>query len=207
MKKVIFLLATILMVNYHNVSAQSTDSKSATNETMTVNVNDLPKDLADKLKQKQKLEDVQSTVSTVKDVAHDARSIGHEIGVAVDEALGAVTKHADAFGKTDVGRFTMAMVFLAVMKDEIPVFYKTILGTIFGIPFIIFADILLFILYARTTRQYRRVTGFDANKKQVYEYCDTWYTSAKDEPKILFNVVFFLFTIISNIWIIAGVII
>lgn len=190
------------------MNAQTTATE---NQTITVNLNDLPENVKQDLLKKQKIQEVKDVANTAAEVAKDARSIGHEIGVAVDEALGAVTKHATAFGKTDVGRFTMAMVFLAIMKDQLPVFYKTILGTLFGIPFIIFVNVMLFILYFRTTRQYKRVKGFaEDNKTPLYEYVDTWYTSgtttADATGRSVFNAIFFIGTILSNIFIIAGVI-
>ena len=207
MKRIIFLLLTVFAVSYQNVSAQTASQKNTSTETITVNVADLPEDLAAQLKQKQKLKNAQETAETVNEVAKNVKSSGHEVAVAVDEILGALTKHADAFSKTGAGKFTMGMVFLAIMKDQIPKYVDIVVGYIFGIPFVFFMNICLILIYFRTTRQIRRISGFDDKNRKKYEYVDTWFTSPQcsKDNKSAFIVCFWLFAFLANfffIWLV-----
>lgn len=190
-------------------------TKEAADETMVVKVSDLPDDLAEKLKQQKRLESAQQTAETVTAVAKNVKSTGHEVAVAVDEILGALTKHADAFSKTDAGQFTMGMVFLAIMKDQIPEYVSMVVGYVFGIPFVIFMNCSLMFIYFRTTRQIRRIKEIGPDGKKVYEYVDTWFTSMQNrrnkEDKLdtsdreAFTGLFWIFTFVANflfIWLV-----
>jgi hypothetical protein len=199
MKKVIFLLA----ITFCAAAAFAQGSGQ-----IVVDKSDLPEDLLRQLEKKQKVEQVKENIETAKEVAQDARSIGHEIGVAVDEALGAVTKHAETFGKTDVGKFTMAMVAVSILKDQIPFVYDRIVGLVFGIPFLIFIDIVLFLVFFRTTRQRKRVIIVEG--KKTYEYVDTWFTAGPnnndDVSRSVFIVMFWIIALAANTLIVSQVI-
>lgn len=107
----------------------------------------------------------------------------------------------------------MVMVAFAILKDEIPVFYETLLGTLFGIPFLIFMNCMLFWLYLKTTRQYKRITKDNGKAGKEYEWVDTWYTKQQSKPsngepsgRDVYNFCFWGFTLIANTLIISFVI-
>lgn len=204
-----------LLLSFFCLLLSSNYQAKAQDEYITVKKSDLAPDVVAQLEQQKKLQAVNQNMQTVSEITKNASSIGHEIGIAFDEALTAVTKHAATFGKTEVGQFTMFMVAWAVMADEIPTLYKTVLGTVFGIPFIIFANIMLFNLYRLVTTQRKRIKSVSENGKKEYEYIDTWYTNLGSrgtgsglnvEDRAWFNALFFIFAFGANIWIISGVI-
>lgn len=186
--------------------ATITFGQTAAGEQITVNKADLPANVLKDLETKEKIQNVKETVADATEIAKGAKSIGHEIGIAVDEALGAVTKHANTFGKTDVGKFTMWMVAFAILKDQIPIFYETLLGTVFGIPFLIFMNCMLFWLYLKTTRQYKRITKDNGKAGKEYEWVDTWFTKADSETKGWFLFFYWVVVLVGNITTVSCVI-
>lgn len=68
--------------------------------------------------------------------------IGKEVGEAVSSSLAAVTTQAEAFGKTEVGIFTMALVAWKVVG-------KDLLGFLIGIPFLLLSICLFVWSYRR----------------------------------------------------------
>ena len=81
-------------------------------EQITVNIKDLPPELAQQLRQKQQ---VSQTLETYGEWA----GMGKEIGVAVREGLTAVKDVAVDFSKTEVGHFTMALIAWKVVGEDI----------------------------------------------------------------------------------------
>jgi hypothetical protein len=181
---------------------------SQNNEKIIVDKNDLPPDLLQEIENKQKIDNVKQTMATAKTMATDAKSIGHEIGIAVDEALGAVTKHAETFGETSVGKFTMTMVAIAILEDQIPFLYNSIIGFVFGVPFLIFGNIMLIRLFFRTTNKQKILISKSKEHGKKYEYKDTWFTEGSSDggAKEAFIICFWVITLIFNVWVIAGII-
>ncbi|MFA4942056.1 MAG: hypothetical protein WC564_00240 [Patescibacteria group bacterium] len=111
--------------------------------------------------------------------------ISREIGIAMNEALTAITKHSEQLAHTNVGMFTLAMVAWKIMGRDFT-------GLLFGIP-------ILFILFYMF-RHYWSKNGvpFLKEKKVADEEGGvktiTYERVAKYEwPQIVFTIVFLLF--------------
>lgn len=88
-------------------------------EKITVNVNDLPPDLLQELKQKQQSQAITTDLKQYNEWA----GVGKEIGIAVKEGLTAVKDVAVDFSKTEVGTFTMVLIAWKVVgKDALGLF-------------------------------------------------------------------------------------
>ena len=89
---------------------------------------DLPPDLLKQLEIKQQLD---RRVET----AGKWAGLGREIGLAVNEGLQALTKTADDFSKTGVGRFTMFLIAWKVVWTD---FLQLFFGTLFFLTGLVF---------------------------------------------------------------------
>ena len=96
---------------------------NATSEKMLVDKNDLPKEVWDKLQEKNKKQELKEDIK-------GWAGVGKEVGEAVNGALSAVVVQAENFGKTDVGHFTM---FLVAWK----LFAKDMLKYLIGVSLLI----------------------------------------------------------------------
>jgi hypothetical protein len=65
--------------------------------------------------------------------------MGHEVGVAVNEALGAVTEQAGKFGETKVGKLTMGIVVWKILGHDILGFIWGFLTLLIGTPILIWS--------------------------------------------------------------------
>jgi hypothetical protein len=61
--------------------------------------------------------------------------VGHELGVAVNESLSAVTTQASNFAQTPVGKWTMFLVIWKVIGKDIQAWIYVTLSCIIGLPF------------------------------------------------------------------------
>ena len=95
---------------------------------ITVDRSDLPPDLLKQIETKQQLE---RRVET----AGKWAGLGREIGLAVNEGLQALTKTADDFSKTGVGRFTMFLIAWKVVGTD---FLQLFFGTLFFLTGLVF---------------------------------------------------------------------
>jgi len=101
-------------------------------DKITVDTDDLPKELAQKVAR-----------VAAESKRNSWEGIGKEVGTAVNEALGAVVTNADKFGKSEVGRFTM---FLVVWK----IFGKDALRFIAGFTLVLIAFGMILYSYRNT---------------------------------------------------------
>jgi len=124
----------------------STFSFAQQNEVLTVNTKDLPPEIVQQLKDKQKTEAVTKQL----EVYGEWAGIGKEIGVAVRDGLTAVKDVAVDFSKTDVGTFTMALIAWKVVGQDV-------LGVVIGVPLWITIVLVLVWAYKRTCLPYRVV--------------------------------------------------
>ena len=91
---------------------------------ITVDRSDLPPDLLKQLETKRQIE-----------TAGKWAGLGREIGLAVNEGLQALTKTADDFSKTGVGRFTMFLIAWKVVGTD---FLQLFFGTLFFLTGLVF---------------------------------------------------------------------
>jgi hypothetical protein len=83
-----------------------------------VDPNDLPPAVLAEIKAKQKVEGVRATINEVASYS----GWGKEVGIAINDGLGAVTKSTAEFAETDVGKFTMFMIaYKIVGKDFVAI--------------------------------------------------------------------------------------
>lgn len=65
--------------------------------------------------------------------------MGHEVGVAVNEALGAVTEQAGKFGETKLGKLTMGIVVWKILGHDILGFIWGFLLMLIGTPILVWS--------------------------------------------------------------------
>ncbi len=104
-----YLITLLFLLTSMSIFAQTQTEK------ITVNVNDLPPDLVQQLKQKQQTQAITSDLKQYSEWA----GVGKEIGVAVKEGLTAVKDVAVDFSKTDVGTFTMVLIAWRFIGDDV----------------------------------------------------------------------------------------
>jgi hypothetical protein len=109
MKKVVLLTLMFLTLN---VTFAQTVTPT---ETMAVNVEDLDAITLAKVKAKQTQAEIDEKIKTYGSWV----GIGKEVGVAVDEGLTAVTKHATSIADTKLGKVTMFIIAYKVIGKDI----------------------------------------------------------------------------------------
>jgi hypothetical protein len=87
---------------------------------------------------------------------------GKAVGVAIDDGLSAVVKHADAFGKTQVGQFTMFMIAFKIMGPDV---IQVIVGVLI---WLIFTLVILYIR-RKLTSPVKKITERTGIFKKKYE--------------------------------------
>ena len=193
------LFAATLLPN-HSHAQQSGNS-----ELVTVKKSDLPADLIARLESQKKVEDVKKTLQTVGEFA----GIGKEIGVAVNEGLGAVTDQASKFADTTPGKFTMFLIAWKVMAKDSMTITNSILGVLVGIPLLIFVEFFYLWIWRRNTTPIRRLKpNADAKAPKEYEEKNTWFLDADDgaESRNWFIAMWYITLVVSNVLILALVI-
>lgn len=108
----VMIVLPIMVMATSVVSAQE-----QSNDRITVKKSDLPPDLLKKIETENKIQTYGAWVG-----------VGKEVGTAVNEGLSALTKNADDFAKTGVGKFTMLMIAWKVMGWHL---VHIIFGTLF----------------------------------------------------------------------------
>ena len=116
-------------------------------EYITVKKSDLPASTVKIIEAQQAAE---IAVSGVKAVRTGVNSIGHEIGIAMDEGLGAISEHANKLADTKVGKFTMFLIAWKVMFNDIIAVKKEIMGVIIGLLMFFLGSGILIWSYRRT---------------------------------------------------------
>ncbi|MBI2120973.1 MAG: hypothetical protein HYT94_05115 [Parcubacteria group bacterium] len=99
---------------------------------ITVNTSDLPADILAKIQAKQKVAEVQNEVKSKLETAGEYAKFGHEIGVAVNETLVALTEQADKFSGTKVGQWAMILVTWKVMAKDALELANMLFGYVVG---------------------------------------------------------------------------
>ncbi len=137
------------------VLAQQTPNEA--DAEITVKRKDLPAGLLKEIDSKQQLESLQKKIETYGKWV----GMGHEVGVAVNESLGALTTQADNFSKTGVGKFTMFIVAYKVLGHDF-------LAFIIGIPLLVTGTCIFLWSYRRTCLPYRILTKVNVDKSKEY---------------------------------------
>lgn len=120
-------LVFILFCSVVFAQAQKNQEQNAVVATkILVDENDLTPEQLAKIKLKQKLQ-----------TYGDTARWGHEIGVAVNETLAAVTENTAKFAKTDVGKVAMFLVAWKVMANDVMIVGDKLIQYIVGIPFLV----------------------------------------------------------------------
>lgn len=120
-------------------------------ETITVKKSDLPPDILAKIQ-------AQKNIETYGKWA----GLGREVGLAINEGLQALTKTADEFSKTDVGRFTMFLIAWKIIGTDA-------LQIVFGTIFFLFGSILFLWSWWINGRTRKIAVGLDEKGKKKYE--------------------------------------
>lgn len=132
MKKLL-LVVCLLTLNIMFAKSQSTTAQQV-KETITVDVNDLDAATLAKVKAKATEEELKGKVAAYGQWV----GIGREVGVAVDEGLTAVTKHATEIADTKIGKITMFIIAYKVIgKDIIRITVGIIIWLLLTIMFVI----------------------------------------------------------------------
>lgn len=126
--KNIFISVLLFFVFSGGVFAESNQTVSNPGTQITVNTNDLPPDVLAKLQAKQEITEVKSKLETAGEYA----KFGHEIGIAVNETLVALTEQADKFSGTKVGQWAMILVTWKVMATDAIGLADKLIGYIIG---------------------------------------------------------------------------
>jgi hypothetical protein len=129
-----FTLCLLLVPAF--TQAQNTQQNQP--QTIQVDPNDLDPATLAKIKAKQTEEELKAKISTYGQWV----GIGKEVGVAVDEGLTAVTKHATAIADTRLGKVTMFIIAYKVIGRDI-------VGFIVGSILWIVGSIIIIISYFR----------------------------------------------------------
>src|SRR5690554_4850095 len=107
----IFTLLLVALMPVQGFSQETTQKP----ELITVNPNDLDPATLAKIKAKQAETEFKAKVESYGTWV----GIGKEVGVAVDEGLTAVTKHATAIADTKLGKVTMFIIAYKVIGQDI----------------------------------------------------------------------------------------
>jgi hypothetical protein len=83
---------------------------------------------------------------------------GHEIGVAANETLTALTDNTAKFAKTDVGKWAMFLVTWKIMAKEVLAAGNKVIGYLIGIPFFIIGLLTCLWSYRRMCMPHRVIT-------------------------------------------------
>jgi hypothetical protein len=111
-----FILTFLLCFLFLQTSSQTeTNQPKNTTDKIMVDPNDLDPATLAKVKAKQTEEELKAKINTYGNWV----GIGKEVGVAVDEGLTAVTKHATAIADTRIGKVTMFIIAYKVIGKEI----------------------------------------------------------------------------------------
>jgi hypothetical protein len=113
--------------------SQTSTAQYAEPEKVVIEKSKLPTELLKEIESDARLAEMEKKIETYGKWV----GVGNEIGTAVKEGLTAVVDVADKFGKTDVGKFTLAMVAWKVMG-------KDILRIAFGLIFLVIFTIFIF---------------------------------------------------------------
>ncbi len=192
MKKVVVLFCVFALFGVTSLVAQ--ESTSSTNEKIVVDTGDLPPELVAQLKAKQQMENAGKYVRW-----------GREIGVAMDEGLGALTRHSAEFAETELGHFAMFLIAWKVLAEDIYGVMRGITGVLVGVPFLIFGTCGIFWSYRKTIVP-RRVLETKEGKKKTYVVYEP-LKSTKDPTgeyhyRMLWHGVALLVTVIISVLII-----
>lgn len=118
--------------------AQTNGQNSPQTEKISVDPADLDPATLAKIKAKQTEEELKAKIDNYGKWV----GVGHEVGVAVDEGLTAVTKHATAIADTRLGKVTMFIIAYKVIGRDI-------VGFIVGSILWIVGSIIIIISYFR----------------------------------------------------------
>lgn len=114
-------------------------------EKLIVDSNDLPPEVLEKIKAKQKIEEVKQKI----EAAGEYATWGKQIGTAVNESLTALTKHAEEFSNTKVGKVAVFLIAWKVMAKDVLEMGDKVIGYFVGIPFLFFGTIVIILGYRR----------------------------------------------------------
>jgi hypothetical protein len=140
MKKFSFLFLAVYFFVAVCAFAQNNQGVSGVgpdNDVIIVNKKDLPTGLVKELESKKQLEVMKNKIETYGKWV----GMGKEVGVAINDSLSALTKQADDFSKTGVGKFTMFLVAYKVLGKEV-------MNVAIGI-FLMFIWLFLYIWYIK----------------------------------------------------------
>lgn len=110
---IILLLATVA-ISLPAFSQDTLAKKPAKSNLIWVRESDIPPSALINLQRDSKIQRVEDKLEEVSQYV----GIGKEIGSAVDTSLGALAYHIDRISKTNVGKFTMAMVAWKIIGED-----------------------------------------------------------------------------------------
>lgn len=137
---------------------------------ITVNTNDLPADVLAKIQAKQQVAEVQNEVKSKLETAGEYAKFGHEIGVAVNETLVALTEQADKFSGTKVGQWAMILVTWKVMAKDALDLANMLFGYVIGSAILFFGPLLTLWSYRNHCISRQVLASKDATGKTYKTY-------------------------------------
>jgi hypothetical protein len=106
-----------------------------TNNTVTLDVNQLPESIKQQIVQQAALQETKAKVAQYGEWV----GLGKELGTAVDEGLTAVTKHADNIAETKVGMLTMFLITYKVIGTDLVQLVVGLMFSFVWVPYFLFA--------------------------------------------------------------------
>jgi hypothetical protein len=192
MRKAVVLFCVFVLFMVTPLVAQQ--STPAVSEKIVVDVRDLPPELVVQLKARQQMENTGRYVRW-----------GKEIGVAMDEGLGALTRHSAEFAETELGHFAMFLIAWKVMAEDVYEITSGIVGVLVGVPFLALGAGAVFWSYRRTIVP-RRVLQEKDGKKRTYHVYNPLKDTSTDEYhyRMIWHGVAFVITVIISSLMIFG---
>lgn len=105
------LVLTLAILALCGIAEAQTQQQPQESEKIVVDVKDLPPEVVARIRAKQAIE----TLGEYRQYAE----MGRAVGIAVDGALTAITKHTAEFASTGVGKFTMFIVAWKVLGGDV----------------------------------------------------------------------------------------
>ena len=137
MKQVILILVLFFSLGLNSVSCAEERVPPPTNQTVVVDLSKLPADVVAQIQRANQMQQFGKDLETAGTYAQ----WGHEIGIAVNETLKALTEQSSKFGDTKVGQWAMILVTFKVVATDLPDLLNNILGYIIG-PIVLFVGVL-----------------------------------------------------------------
>jgi len=170
--RVLVIVCLALCVALFALPVLAQTQTTGDDEKIVVNKNDLSPEQLAQIQLKNKLE-----------IAGKFAGMGHEVGVAVDEGLSAVTKHAEEISQTNVGRFVMVLIAWKVMGRDL-------VQVVVGIPLFIVVIAIFIWSYRRNCLSRPILKYVDKDGRKEYDIHE-----GSDEEKWA-HVIIFIITIL-----------